>query len=145
MDDGSSKKKKSFVDDLKIEWSLFWEGIVGDEEISPKAEDKDALIAERLELLSAEQIKALTKALSADRKKLNQRMESLSKEIDLNTAKLESLKLVGGEPEDTEDRIHELHDLGQNISEQLDKINTRLKLARKREAALKKASQIELS
>lgn len=143
MDDGSQKKKNSFVGDLKIEWKLFWEGIVGEEEDLNAKPDKDALIIERLEVLSAEQIKALTKALSSDRKKLNQRMESLSKEIEENSQKIDSLKLVGAEVEDTEAHINELHDLGQNISEQLDKINIRLKLARKREAALKKA-QIEL-
>ena len=144
MDDGSNKKKNSFVGDLKIEWNLFWEGIVGEEDDLNAKPDKDALIIERLEVLSMDQIKALTKALSSDRKKLNQRMEYLSKEIEENSQKIDSLKLVGGEIEDTEVHINELHDLGQNISEQLDKINTRLKLARKREAVLKKMQTADL-
>ncbi len=135
------KKKKSFVGGLKTEWNLFWETIIGDDE-TPDNEGplktKDPFVTGKLETLTMDQIKAITKALSSDRRKLNQRLESLAKEIDENTAKLESLKLVGSETEETRISINELHDLGQSISEQLNRINERLKKARQTEDQLKR-------
>ncbi|MNJ91353.1 hypothetical protein D3C87_90040 [compost metagenome] len=128
MGDGS----RSIVKGLKSELSLFMEVFQGED-----SESKDAFENGKLEVLSFEQIRAITKALSEDRKKLNQRLESLSKELDLNAAKLESLRLVGGDHETTLKRIHELNDLGQNISESLNKLDAKLKEARRQEEALK--------
>lgn len=151
----SSKKNKSegFVDGLKTEWALFWDTILGDENTdennldiendeeasAERAESKDPFINGKLEVLSLEQIKAITRALSSDRKKLNQRMESINKELELNTAKLESLKLVGGDFEEPLLRIDELNNQGQKFSEQLAEISERLKLARQREDGIKKS------
>jgi len=146
-----TKKNKGIVEGLKTEWALFWETILGDEPSEPdpadpaKTSSKDPFVNGKLEQLSLEQIKVITKALSSDRKKLNQRLESLNKEIELNSAKLESLKLVGGEHEETYQKLNELSDLGQSLSEQLHKINDRLKSARQREDAIKKAAQAEMN
>ena len=134
-------KEHGFVEGLKTEWNLFWETILGDDgmpETETHPESKDPFVNGKLEVLSLDQIKVVTKALSSDRKKLNQRMESLLKEIDENTTRLESLKLVGGDIEDTELKLNELSDMGQNISEQLHRINERLKLARGQEDCIKK-------
>ena len=118
-----------FVHGLKTEWNLFWETILGDEpENSNKI--KDPFVTGKVETLSLEQIKAITKALSSDRKKLNQQLELLSKEIAESTTKLETVQ-----------RINQLNDLGQELSEQLDKINERLKIARHREDGIKKAAR----
>lgn len=139
---GQERKKSGFVDGLKTEWALFWDTILGDEEAGNLVGDgstiKDPFINGKLEVLSLEQIKAITRALSSDRKKLNQKLESLNKELELNTAKLESLKLVGGDFEEPLQRINELSDQGQKFSEQLNEINERLKIARSREDAIKK-------
>lgn len=138
----SRKKKKGFVGGLKTEWNLFWETILGEdqnskEEDSPKT--KDPFVTGKLETLSVEQIKAITKALSSDRRKLNQGLEALAKEIDENTARLESLKLVGGETEETLQSLHELTDLGQKFSEQLSRIDERIKQARQVEDQLRRS------
>jgi chromosome segregation ATPase len=141
--DQKNKKSAGFVDGLKTEWALFWETILGDVEgeEATDTESKDPFLNGKLETLSLEQIKAITRALSSDRKKVNQRLESLTKELELNTAKLESLKLVGGEFEEPMRRINELSDQGQALSEQLTKINQRLKQARECEDILKKAQR----
>lgn len=143
------KKTKShgFVEGLKTEWNLFWETILGDETDEdggeePQAKTKDPFVTGKLETLNLDQIKAITKALSSDRRKLNQRMETLNREIEENSQRLESLKLVGGEPEETVQKITELNDLGQTLSEQLNRINERLKLARQREDIIKKAPRL---
>jgi hypothetical protein len=138
-----ANNSSSLIGGLKTEWNLFWETILGDDAVSENSEvkTKDPFVTGKLEVLTHEQIKAITKALSSDRKKLNQQLEKVSKEIQESSAKLESLKLVGGEADETELRINELNDLGQNLSEQLGKINERLKLARHREDAIKKASR----
>jgi chromosome segregation ATPase len=144
----SSNKKKSttkpsYFEGLKTEWNLFWETILGEDELSEEGEKetKDPFVTGKLEVLSLDQIKAITKALSSDRKLLNQRLEALNKEIEENTEKVESLKLVGGDPEEAHRRIAELTDLGQNLSEQLNRINERLKLARSREDSIKKSAR----
>lgn len=143
MSEDDSKKQNSFITGLKAEWSLFWDNLIEDEDkatdaeiaIEAKAQElrdksKDPFVTGKIESLSPEKIKVITKALSADRKRLNQKLESLNRELDLNSAKLESLRLVGGSQDDTVARIHELSDLGQVLSEELDRINERLKIAR---------------
>jgi chromosome segregation ATPase len=122
MGDDSSK---SIMKSLKNEWSLFLEAFHGEENEDEK-ENQEAF----REPMDLEEIRRMTKALVEDRKKLNQKMESLSKEIDLNSAKLESLRLVGGEDEDTLKRIHELNDLGQGITNALTKLDQRLRAIR---------------
>ena len=139
MGDGSRRSLRnsdSMLNGLKTEWNLFWHTILGDEDET--IEIRDPFETGKLDALSAEQIKAITKALSADRKLLNQKLEYLNKEVDLNNAKLESLRLVGGEPEETEERLRQLSEMGFGISEQLNKINERLRLIRQREDQIKK-------
>jgi len=141
------KKVKShgFVEGLKTEWNLFWETILGeehDEAVAEKEQTKDPFVTGKLETLTLDQIKAITKALSSDRRKLNQRMETLNREIEENSQRLESLKLVGGESDGTVQKINELNDLGQTLSEQLNRINERLKIARSREDKIKKQPRL---
>jgi chromosome segregation ATPase len=136
---GDTSQQRSFVAGLKTEWSLFWESILGDDVAEPL---KDPFLSGKIETLSLDKVKAITKALSQDRKTLNQKLESLNKELDLNAAKLDSLRLVGGETEDTEAKINELSDLGQALSNQLTKIDERLKIARNRERDLREGSDL---
>ena len=138
------EEKPSFMEGLKTEWNLFWETILGDEPEESEsqatgAKTKDPFVTGKLESLTLEQIKAITKALSSDRRKLNQRLEKLRQEMDEYTMKLENHQLLGGEPAEAQAKINELSDLGQSISEQLDRINERLKMARQREGAIKKS------
>lgn len=144
--DSKKNKSEGFVGGLKTEWALFWDTILGDEESDQEGkrseeslESKDPFINGKLETLSLEQIKAITRALSSDRKKLNQKMESVNKELELNVAKLESLKLVGGDFEEPLVRIDELNNQGQKFSEQMSEISERLRLARQREDEIKKS------
>jgi hypothetical protein len=141
----SAKHQKSnkvgYLEGLKTEWNLFWQTILGEDENPESSEIKDPFITGRLEVLTLDQVKAITKALSSDRKVLNQRLEVINKELEENTAKLESLKLVGGDVDEASQKINELSDLGQSLSEQLDRINNRLKIARSREDEIKKAQK----
>ncbi|MGE5087076.1 MAG: hypothetical protein ACM3MG_12295 [Bacillota bacterium] len=122
---------RSIVKSLKNEWALFWEAFQGeDEEGQPKLETG------KLEVLSLSQVREITKALIEDRKRINQKLETLSKEIDLNSAKLESLRLVGAEEENTLARINELNDLGQSMATALEKIDNQLRAVRERESQL---------
>lgn len=122
MGDDSSR---SIVKTLKNEWSLLLEVFQG--------EEKDEV---PLEIIGRDEIKEMTKSLSEDRKKVNQKIESISKEIDLNMAKLESLRLVGAEEESTLNRINELNDLGQSMSEALAKLDAKLRNVREHEQRL---------
>lgn len=126
MGDDSSR---SIVRALKIEWSLFWEAF--------QKEDKEILPVEKLEVMSLEQARDIAKSLSNDRKLINQKLESLTKEIDLNTAKLEGLRLVGASLEETLKRIEELNDLGQTMATSLEKVDDKLRKLRDRENTLR--------
>ncbi|KHD88681.1 MAG: hypothetical protein OM95_07715 [Bdellovibrio sp. ArHS] len=128
MGDDSSR---SIVKALKNEWSLFWEAFQGDE-----TQSEDSFKNGKLEVLTLEQIQEITKALVEDRKKLNQRMETVSKEIDLNSAKLESLRLVGAEDTETVSRINELTDLGHNMTTAMVKLDQKLRAIREQEDRL---------
>lgn len=123
-------QRDSFVESLKNEWNLFWAGFQSDDESAEIAKNAP-------EKLTRDQIKTIKKSLSDERKRLNQRLESIRKEIDINQAKLESLKIVGGSQEDTLQRLSELNDTGQQISEQLARVDHRLKLARTQEGFLR--------
>lgn len=121
----SPKAKGSFVENLRSEWQMFWAGL------KPTVDEFDTAEIQPLDL---PKIKALTKTLSEERKKLNRRLESIQKEIDLNTAKLESLKMVGASPEETVERISELTDAGQLVVDQLSKVDSRLDWARRQQS-----------
>jgi hypothetical protein len=125
-EDGSSK---STVAKLKTEWALFWESIAGEDvpdEASVEAKANDAFHSGKLEILNVDQLRDITKALSQDRKRLHQKLESLNKEMDLNTAKLESLRMLGSPEEETVKRINELNDIGQILGNQLSRIDEKI-------------------
>jgi hypothetical protein len=127
-----SKKEEpeSFVDSLKNEWSLFWGSFVSDGEGETELPSEHAL-------LSLDQIKNVTRALSSDRKKLNLKLEEIRREIEESSRRLETLKLVGSPADETLQRLTQLSDQGQAVSEQLNKVDERLRLARRREDELK--------
>ncbi len=129
MGDDSSR---SIVQSLKNEWSLFLEAFQGEDELIQNPPDQE-LANGKLESLSLDQVRELARALSADRKTLNQKMESLSKEIDLNSAKLESIRLVGAEDDGVLKRINELNDAGEAVAKALEILDQQLRAVRRQE------------
>ena len=123
--------RSSLIKTLKGEWKLLWESFSEEEETSPSREKE----------LTLEQIHQLTKDLSEDRKALNQKIEKLNKEIDLHAAKLETLRLLGSEEENTLKRMLELTDLGQNLANALQKLDLKLRRARMQEEELLKDAE----
>ena len=113
----NAKKKSgagsSFLDSFRNEWEMFWAGLMGE------SEDLDA----KVENLSGSQIKELTKALSEQKMRLNQKLESIQKEIELNSSQLQASP-------NSAQRIHELSDLGQEVSLELHKIDEKLRNVR---------------
>lgn len=126
-----TKEPASKENHLKIEWSLFWEGLLGDNEERAEGEEQNA--EKPVVVLTREKLQALIKDLSTQKKQLHKQIEKINKELELNTTKLESLKLVGSEPEDTITRINELTDRGHELSLQLEKLDEKLKLVRNHE------------
>lgn len=129
MEDDS---RSSLLKTLKDEWKLLWEVFTEDEAADEVEKDQPTL----------EQIHQVTKDLSEDRKLLNQQIEKLNKEIDLHAAKLETLRLLGSEEENTLKRMFELNDLGQNLANALQKLDLKLRRARQREEELLKEAEI---
>lgn len=123
-DEGDSR---SIVYKLKNEWSLFWGSIAGDEsgEASEDAEDPDPI--------TLDDVRQVNRELSESRQKLNQKLESLSREIDLNQAKLESMKLVGADPDEILGRLQELNDQGEKLSGELANFDEKIKATRELE------------
>lgn len=126
-----TKEPNSKENHLKIEWSLFWEGLLGDGEDSGEGQTEEGQAPVRV--LTREKIQALIKDLSTQKKQLHKQIEKINKELELNTTKLESLKLVGSEPEETLTRINELTDKGHELSLKLEKLDEKLKWVRNHE------------
>lgn len=136
MGDGSSSaevhSKSSIVQSLIKEWSLFWASITEDFD-----NDKDLELPEgKLQALSLQQIREMMKALSQDRKALNQELEHIKEQLDEASSKLETVKLINGDVESNMNHIDQLHDIGQRLSEALQKIDERIREARSREQDL---------
>lgn len=125
--------RSSLIKTLKSEWKLLWESFTEG--------DGDLASAETKEPLTLEQIRQLTKDLSEDRKLLNQKIEKLNKEIDLHAVKLDTLRLIGSQDEETLKRMLELTDLGQNLANALQKLDQKLRRARLQEEELTKAAE----
>ena len=123
----------SFLENIKTEWKLFWSALAGEE----VKESEDPFETGRLSILTIEQVKQITRALSQDRKKINQHMEAINREIDENTGRLDSIKLVGGDSTETIEEINKLNDVGIKLNHQLQKINLQLGRFRQREDELK--------
>lgn len=133
------ENKNSFVGSFKNEWAMFWEGLTGSTaEIRDHQDDEFARM--KLAPMSMKQIKEITRSLSQEKMKLNQRLESIHRELELNSAKLNSLKLVGGSSEEVLSRINELTDQGQKLASELELLDQRLKIVRKSQATDKIAA-----
>lgn len=102
------------------EGSSFWDYLTGDE----------GFRTSQLPALKLDEIHTLTKSLSDARKKINQKLERIKKELDLLTIKLDSLKLVGGNDEETLERITDLTNQGGELVSELEKLDSNLKLVR---------------
>lgn len=127
---GDDSHTRSLFHQLKNEWSLFWGSLSGDDE--PTVEH-ELLEVDGLESLTLEDVRTLTRELSDNRRSLNQRLESLAKELELNNAKLESLRLVGAEDDETVGRIGVLGEEGRRLAIELARIDVKLRRARELE------------
>lgn len=96
--------RKSLVHALKTEWSLLWESLAGEDESSPE----NSFESGKLRSLTLDDVRRITRELSQNRRKLNRRLETLQKEIELNTVKLESVRSVGSDDEKAVQRINDL-------------------------------------
>jgi DNA repair exonuclease SbcCD ATPase subunit len=130
--DGSRSRNnssKSLVKNLKTEWSLFWDSISGDFIENPP---EDPFESGHVKILTLDQVKEISRSLSKSRRQVNQKIESINKEIE---------HVSGKEDEETMRRIHELSDQGQALSQELSGIDERLKRVRAAEEQLKKKSR----
>lgn len=112
-------KKVSEAQELS-EPASFWDYLTGEEDFKTS----------ELPALKLEEILSLTKSLSDERKKINQKLERIKKEMDMLVIKLDSLKLVGGDESDTLARLAELSNEGEDLTLQLEKLDSNLRLVR---------------
>lgn len=122
------QKSNPLIQSFKHEWSLFWASFTGEEE-APKIKDKTVFEAE-VSKLSKDGLTELVKKLSTYKKNMNHRIEDIQAEIDESTQRIESVLLVGGEIEDIQEEIENLKDEGFNLTEEIQKIDVKLKVIR---------------
>jgi hypothetical protein len=135
MDSDGSRGSETIgpiVDNLKAEVALFWNSLVN---VRKTVEIEEELSGD-IESLNPEKLKVLTKNLSSSRKNLNRKLEAITKEIESNSARLETLKLVGADHDETLRYIEELNEIGQGISQKLHGIDEVLKQCRLKEENL---------
>jgi hypothetical protein len=132
---------QTFLDGLKNEWKLFWQtlgehDIVGEHEVA----GEEDFYAKKVSTLELEQVYQLSKALSQDRKLLNQKLEKLNRDLELHSIKLESSRLLGEEDPRLLQKINDLSDLGEIMIQQLNLIDNNLRIVREQEIHLKESS-----
>lgn len=116
MDDET--KGGGIIESLKLEWALFWASLSEDDNKTQNPRNLD---------FDEDEISEVLKALSDKRNQINKRLESLKREIELNSAKVESMRLVGSDPADTEENIQILSDEGFKLSEELRRLDEKLR------------------
>ncbi len=126
---------------LKDQWQLFWEGLSLDQ-VDDQNQVKETEGTENSEFadfqtqdlpaMTEEFFEEMTKHLSLERQKAHQQLEKMNKEIELLNAKMESLKLVGGDLEESHQRMNELTESGFALTGQLEKLDHKLKVIRQK-------------
>lgn len=123
MGDDPDQNKSS----LKHEWNLLWKSSTKDLPEIDESYDSSKV----LEVLSADEIKKLTKNLSLNRKTLHQQLEQVQKNIKVYEDKLESAKLVNGEVDQIEDKLNNLIESAQSLVESISRADERIRFFQK--------------
>lgn len=118
MSDVSAKKT------LRTEWSLLVESFIDDSELEVT---KNKL---NLKGLSLEFVIEQIKELSGQKKILFQKIEKIKNEIEQQQAIHENLLLVGSDTQEINFQLDKLQEQGQLISEEIQKIDEKLKKMR---------------
>jgi hypothetical protein len=130
MDEEDPESKLESKNHLVHEWQLFWAGIVGDPEVT--GDLSDPFVSGKLEALTLPQVREMTRVLSQDRKQLNQKLEFIQKQLgESNVAQGSS------------NTLESFSDQGQAIIQELEKLNEKLKWARRREDQLNTVSPLD--
>lgn len=124
---------RSIVKSLKNEINMFLESFQSDDERELTPEEQEM---ELVEGMDSDEVHEAIKALSQERRALNIKLESLQKELDLNTAKLEGMKLAKADYFFVEKRIQDLSDEGASLVQQLDQLDKELRNYRVRDDEL---------
>lgn len=111
-------KGGGILEALKSEWALFWASL---------SEDEEQMKSPHRTRFEEKEVPELLKSLSSQRNQINKKLENIKREIELSTAKVESLKLVGSDFSAIEDGIHQLSDEGLKLSEDLSRLDEKLK------------------
>ena len=128
---------RSIIHDLKKEWKLFWKNLLqeGFQQGDQSPEETHPLFPENI---TCEQLQGITRNLSHQRHEIHQRVEAIQKELEELEALLKEQQAEGKPTKDTLLQIEKLNDLGQRWSEAIQLITHQLKLARRKEAELRK-------
>lgn len=120
---------------LMDEWYLFWKSLKkGDSHL------ETGFGARPLGAMSPQQIKEMIRVLSQDRRRLNQKIEEVHKDIESITEILETSASLSVNQQKEEPamlhKMNELNDRGQKLSHELAALDEKLSLARSLEREL---------
>jgi chromosome segregation ATPase len=114
------------VPNLAEEWKLLWESLWGDEEGEKELLDLPSF-------LTKDKIKQLKKDLSKHRQTLNRELEKIKKEIEQINETIEAQKVVRGQTDEHLQSISQLSERGQELTNELTKVNKKLSWVRAQE------------
>ena len=120
----------SLKNTLRTEWSLLVESFIDDSELEITKKNL------KLKGMSLEFVVEQIKDLSGQKKSLFQRIEKLKHEIEQQQAVLENLVLVGSDTSEVSNQIDRLQAQGQQLSEEIMRIDEKLKKMRSLEGQL---------
>jgi len=120
----------SLKNTLRTEWSLLVESFIDDSELEITKKNL------KLKGMSLEFVVEQIKDLSGQKKSLFQRIEKLKHEIEQQQAVIENLVLVGSDTSEVNAHIDQLQAQGQHLSEEIMRIDEKLKKMRSLEGQL---------
>lgn len=127
----SGNTKSTLLD----EWYLFWESLK-----KGNSHLETGFGVRPLDVMSPQQIKELIRVLSQDRRRLNQKIEEVHKDIESITENMETSASLSMNQQIEEPtmllKMNELNDQGQKLSHELAALDERLSLARSLEREL---------
>lgn len=139
MNDGSDSVKNST---LKNEWSILVQSFIEDDLSleDPMARSQRMIHRLKSEGLTFQDLKAYAKHLSHERKSVNNQIEEIKQAIEEKHQTIENLILVKSDTAEVLKEIEELNGLGQQLSQQMEQINRKVKSLRMVESLFSEAS-----
>lgn len=121
---------------LKTEWKLLIHSFLEDPTETSEESISRLKIRIKEKKTTLTEIQKIKKGLSSEKKILNQKIESIKFAIDALSMTMQNLELVGSSMSDTNEKLNDLVRDGEETSEKLELVDTKLRKIRNLESGI---------